>query len=97
MDEQHPDRMSLPRRRGPLSKLETTTPLPEAITEIVDLQQSKVTMVKGIAHPPCCGVGMHPRRTGESAGKIYATCGHCGRSLVMTPLGGDKVHVRVVR
>ena len=98
MDEQHPDRMAAPRRRtGPPSKLETATPLPEAITEMVDLPKVSTVVVKGVAHPPCCGVGMHPRQTGANGGKIYATCGHCGRSLVLTPLGGERVHIRVVR
>ncbi len=95
MEESTSNRMEIPpRRRGPPSKLETTTPLPEAITKMVDLPQPAL---KGLEHPPCCGVSMHPRRTGENAGKVYATCGHCGRSLVITPLGDGRMHVRVSR
>jgi hypothetical protein len=88
-----------PRRRGPPSKLETTTPLPEAVTKMVDLpeRQPAPAIRPGMERPPCCGVSMHPRRTGENAGKIYATCGHCGRSLVITPLGDGRLHVRVAR
>jgi hypothetical protein len=95
MEEPTTNRMEIPpRRRGPPSKLETTTPLPEGITKSIDLP---APTLKGIERPPCCGVSMHPRRTGESAGKLYATCGHCGRSLVITQLGGDRLHVRVSR
>lgn len=94
MDDQYDNRLaSVPKRRGPPSKLETTTPLPESITEFVDLPAP----VRGIARPPCCGVGMHPRRTGAAGNTTYATCGHCGKPLALTPLDGDRVRVRVVR
>lgn len=94
MESPHNNRMAASKRRGPPSKFETATPLPEKVTEFVDLPQRPL---RGIASPPCCGVAMHPQRTGASGGKVYAKCGHCGVSLVVTVLDADRVHVRVAR
>lgn len=81
MQESHPDRMAAPRRRGPPSKFELETPLPQP-AKVVEIPQPPLS---GLRCPNThCARDMVPRRDATSGGKTYAHCSFCGARFVMT-------------